>query len=178
VKGVVYNLLESCISREYGEDTWDDLLLSADLGGAYTSLGSYPDAEFVALIEAASQTLEQPPNTIVRWFGRHAMPLLAQQYPDLFAAHATLRSFVLALNRIHHSEVRKLYTDAELPTFSYDGSTEQVLLLEYRSPRRLCAFGEGLLEGAAALYDEQIRIEQPACMLRGDDHCTLQVSLR
>ena len=176
MKGVIYNLLESCVSSEYGEDARDDLLETAALDGAYTSLGSYPDRDFRALVSAASTLLERPQNDVVRWFGRNSLPLLAEQYPEFFERHASTRDFVLELNRIHHAEVRKLYADADLPTFSYDGTTEDVLVLGYRSTRRLCAFGEGLLEGVAAHFDEQILVEQPECMLRGDDHCTLRIS--
>jgi hypothetical protein len=136
------------------------------------------DQEFFALVSAASQAFGQPPDVIIRWFGRNALPLLAEQYPEIFTPHPSMREFVLALNRIHHAEVRKLYTDADLPIFSYDGTNQQMLVLEYRSTRKLCAFGEGLLEGAAAHYGEQIEVEQPDCMLRGDDHCTLQITLR
>jgi hypothetical protein len=178
MKGVIYNLLESCVSAEYGEDAWDDLLETAGVDGAYTSLGSYSDAEFVSLVSAASEAFAKPRDVIIRWFGRESVPLLAEQFPELFVAHPSMRDFVLALNRIHHSEVRKLYTDADLPTFGYDGTGERMLVLAYRSPRKLCAFGEGLLEGAAAHYGEQIEIEQPDCMLRGDDHCTIQITLR
>lgn len=178
VKGVVYNLLETCVSTEYGEDTWDDLLESAALDGAYTSLGSYPDADLRVLVSAASTALDRPENEIIRWFGARALPLLAEQYPEFFERHACTRDFVLALNRIHHAEVRKLYTDADLPTFSFDGSTEDVIVMGYRSKRRLCAFAEGLLEGAASHFGERLLIEQPDCMLRGDAHCTLRISVR
>lgn len=45
MKGVVFNVLEQVVSAEHGEDTWDRLLDEADLDGAYTSLGSYEDAD-------------------------------------------------------------------------------------------------------------------------------------
>lgn len=32
----MFNLLEQLVSRDYGEDTWDDLLDEAGLDGAYT----------------------------------------------------------------------------------------------------------------------------------------------
>ncbi len=178
VKGIVYNLLEACVSAEYGEATWDALLSAAEVDGAYTSLGSYPDAELFALVGAASAALELPPETIVRWFGRSAMPLLAERYPAFFTPHTGTRAFALTLNEIIHPEVRKLYPGADVPTFSFDASSPQTLVMGYRSTRRLCAFAEGLLEGAADHYDEQIVIEQPRCMLRGDDDCILEISLR
>jgi hypothetical protein len=178
VKGVVYNLLEECVSSEYGEDTWDDLLESAGLDGVYTSLGSYPDEELFSLVAAASDALGQPADSIIRWFGRCAMPLLASQYPGFFEPHANTRAFVLTLNGIIHPEVRKLYSGADVPTFTFDGSSDDLLVMGYRSKRKLCAFAEGLLEGAAIHYGEEIAIEQPRCMLRGDERCVLEISLR
>src|SRR5215204_2899039 len=97
VKGIVYNLLEELIVAEHGEDVWDELLDAAGLDGAYTSLGNYPDAQLMALVGAASQELDVPPDEVVRWFGRSALPLLAQRYPALFAPHDCVRSFVLTL---------------------------------------------------------------------------------
>ena len=40
MKGVVFNLLEEAVEREYGEETWDSLLESAELEGSYASVGS------------------------------------------------------------------------------------------------------------------------------------------
>lgn len=178
LKGIVYNLLEACVSDEYGEDTWDDLLEAAGLDGAYTSLGSYPDKDLFALVAAASVALGEPPDAVVRWFGRSAMPLLATQYPGFFAPHDDTRAFVLTLNGIIHPEVRKLYPGADVPMFSFDGSSDDLLVMHYRSGRKLCAFAEGLLEGAALHYGEQISIEQPQCMVRGDERCVLHISLQ
>ena len=39
MKGVVFNLLEQLVARDYGEDTWDALLDAGGLDGVYTSLG-------------------------------------------------------------------------------------------------------------------------------------------
>ena len=177
MKGIVYNLLEECVSREYGADTWDSLLDAAGLDGVYTSLGSYPDQNLFALVAAASDTLGQPADTVIRWFGRHALPILADQYPRFFAPHRTTRSFVLTLNDIIHPEVRKIYPGADVPVFDFDTSSD-VLVMGYRSSRKLCAFAEGLLEGAADHYGELIAITQPQCMLRGDESCVLEISLR
>lgn len=176
MKGIVFNLLEECVTAEYGEDTWDSLLDAAGLGGAYTSLGSYGDAELFKLVAAASSALGVPPEHIVRWFGRSAMPLLAGAYPGFFESHASTRPFVLTLNDIIHPEVRKVYPGAEVPEFDFDSSSETVLVMGYRSARKLCAFAEGLIEGAAAHFGEQAAITQPQCMHRGDDRCVFELS--
>jgi hypothetical protein len=178
MKGVVFNLLEEVVRREYSEDTWDALLEAARLDGVYTSLGNYPDAELGQLVAAASAALQTPPADIIRWFGRQALPLLADRFPGFFAPHQGTRSFLLTLNDIIHAEVRKIYPGADVPVFGYDTSSDTVLVMEYRSARELCAFAEGLIEGAAAFYGEEVSLRQPRCMHRGDDCCVLQIALK
>lgn len=173
MKGVVFNLLEAAVTRDYGEDTWDDLLAAAGLVGAYTTLGNYPDEELGRLVGAASESLGLPAQDIIRWFGREALPALAEAYPGFFAGHTGTRSFVLTLNDIIHPEVRKLYPGADVPTFEFADGDDGTLRMGYASHRRMCAFAEGLIEGAAAHFGERVSIDQPACMLRGDDHCDL-----
>lgn len=176
MKGVVFNLLEQVVSRDYGEDTWDELLETAGLVGAYTSLGSYPDDHLGRIVRAASDALDRPDQDVIRWFGREALPALAQGYPAFFTPHADTRSFVLALNDIIHPEVRKLYPGADVPEFEFDLSRDGTVRMGYGSHRKLCAFAEGLIEGAAGLFGEEVEIVQPLCMLRGDATCELEIT--
>jgi len=178
MKGIVFNLLEHIVRREHGEDAWDGLLDSAKLDGAYTSLGSYPDADLFKLVGAASAALKLPADTVVRWFARNALPLLANKYPQFFQPHKSTRPFLLTLNDIIHPEVRKIYPGADVPVFDFEASADDVLVMGYRSPRKLCAFAEGLIEGAAAHYGEEVTIEQPRCMHRGDEKCVLRITFR
>ena len=175
MKGVVFNLLEQVVSEEAGEAAWEQAIVESGVDGAYTSLGSYPDEDLMRLVAAASEALETPADDIVRWFGREALPVFRRSHGELFAAHESTRSFVLALNEIIHPQVRKLYPGADVPEFDFDTSSEEVLLMGYRSPRRLCAFAEGLLQGSAAHFGERVAIEQPVCMNRGDEKCVLKL---
>ena len=178
MKGIVFTLLEAVVRRDYGDDTWDDLLEAAELDGAYSSLGNYPDEEMTKLVGAASSVLAIPADDVVRWFGRNALPLLAKKHPQFFDAHKSTRPFLLTLNDVIHSEVRKLYPGADVPVFTYDGSSSEVLLMHYRSPRKLCALAEGFIEGTAAHFAEELSLDQPECMKRGDDKCVLRVYVR
>lgn len=175
MKGIVFNLLEQLVTRDHGPDTWDALLDSAGLDGVYTSLGSYPDADLGRLVGAASTALDAPPDEIVRWFGRNALPLFAERYPHLFAPHTSARTFVLTLNDMIHPEVRKLYPGADVPEFEFEVAPGGGLLMGYRSSRRLCSFAEGLLEGAAEHYGEELNVHQSECMKRGDERCLLAI---
>ena len=176
MKGIVFNRLEDLVRRDYGDETWETLLEKSGVGGAYTSLGSYEDAEMYRLVAAATELLGTEAASVIRWLGREALPILAQRYPEFFAPHTTTRSFVLTLNDIIHPEVRKLYPGADVPDFDFELPGPNRLRMTYRSPRRLCAFAEGLIEGAAAYYGERVDITQPACMHRGDPACVLDLT--
>lgn len=177
MKGVIFNLLEEIIRREHGEAAWDGLLETARLDGAYTSLGSYPDEHLTALVKAASAALKQPPEAIVRWFGRRALPLLAQRYPRFFEGHRSTLPFLLTLNDVIHTEVRKVYPGAEVPVFTFDVSTADRLVMGYQSSRGLCALAHGFIEAAAMHYGESLVVEQTECTHRGDPRCVFSISL-
>ena len=175
MKGIVFNLLEEAVSNAYGDAAWDRLLDAAGLEGAYTSLGSYDDAEIAALVRTAAAALQIPEDTVLRWFGRRAMPMLARRYPMFFDSHADVRSFLLSLNDIIHPEVGKLYPGARTPEFDFDTSVAGVLKIGYASPRRLCALADGFLHGAATHFGERIEVDQHECMHRGDARCVFHV---
>lgn len=175
MKGIIFNLLEDVVTAQYGEEAWDDLLDATGLTGAYTSLGSYPDAEIEKLVLASADALKMPPNEILRWFGRKAMPLLATRYPTFFNEHRTTLSFVLSVNEIIHPEIRKLYAGAHCPNFRFEQTPDGNLLMGYNSPRKLCALAQGFIEGASDHFDETIDVTHPECMHRGDAKCLISI---
>lgn len=176
MKGVVFNLLEDVTIESYGEAAWDDVLEAADLDGAYTSLGSYPDHHLTGLVNGVADSTRRAPDEVLRWFGRAAITRLARAYPAFFEPYRTTRDFLLTLNEIIHPEVRKLYPGADVPDFGMV-LTDEGLTMIYESHRRMCAFATGLIEGAADHYGEQVWIVEPRCMNRGDDHCELRIRL-
>lgn len=175
MKGVVFNLFEAVVTRDHGEDAWDQLLERAGLMGAYTSLGNYADQDLTRLVEATSELLGMASGEVLRWFGREAMPLLAQHYPVFFTPHRSTRPFLLDLNHIIHTEVRKLYPGAEVPFFDFHHDPDGSLLMGYQSARRLCELARGFIEGAARHYGEAIQFEQLSCMLSGDAKCQFRI---
>jgi hypothetical protein len=174
MKGIIFNLVEEVVIGQYGEDAWDALLDAAGVDGSYTSLGSYPDEDLFALVGAAATRLDLPADQVVRLLGRESIPLLADRYPTFFDPHTTTSGFLLTLNDIIHPEVRKLYPGAEVPTFGFADSGANELVIRYQSARQLCALAEGFIEGAAVHYGEQVEVDQPECMHRGDQHCLLR----
>jgi predicted hydrocarbon binding protein len=177
MKGIVFNLLEQVMVRQFGEDTWDSLLEAAELEGSYTSLGSYPDQDMQKLVVAASKVMATTPSEVLRWFGRKAIPVLEERYPHFFSAHASTRPFILSVNSIIHPEVRKIYPGADVPVFDFRDAPDGALLMGYESARKLCALAQGFVEGAAAHYGEVFHFEHLKCMHKGDSKCLFRLSL-
>ncbi len=178
MKGVVFNLLEEVVARHHGPDVWDDLLDAAGVGGSYTSIGSYADAEMEALVAVAGTALGLSRAEVLRWFGQQAMTVLSERYAAFFEPHNSTRPFILSVNSIIHPEVRKLYAGAGCPHFQFreEGGPAGPLLMTYQSPRRLCALAQGFVEGASAHYGETADFQHVHCMEHGDATCDFKVS--
>jgi hypothetical protein len=159
MKGIIFNAVADAVIGLGGEDLWDELLEAANLGGAYTSLGSYPDAELFALVEAASNKLEKEPADVLAIVGELAFPHLSGRHPELVGDHTGAISLLCTLNDVIHPEVLKLYPDASCPDFTTLRREDNELDLLYRSERRLPQLAIGLIRGAANLYEEEVAID-------------------
>jgi len=179
VTGIIFNLLEEAVTRRYGPEAWTRMLAEVGVGG-YLPFDRYPDEDLFALLEALPVEdfgdTPGPPTMAdrLRWFGRAAVPLLAERYPLIFAPHNSAESFLLALNEILHpggppADVEAGPLDLEVLTSGPSGG----LVLGYRSVRRLCAMAEGFVAGAADYFGQRVSIEQPRCQLHGEERCAL-----
>lgn len=174
MKGIVFNVLQEIVQESAGEEAWDDVIERAGVSGVYTSLGSYSDDELgaIASVLAADAGLSIP--DALRWVGEQSIPHFHTRYPRLFDHDGTL-AMVLALNRIIHPEVYKLYPGAEPPQFEYTSVDAQHLQIKYISRRQMCTFAEGLVLGAAKIYNESVEVSQSSCKLRGDAECLIEI---
>jgi hypothetical protein len=176
VTGIIFNLLEEAVTRHLGAGAWAEMLATVDVGG-YLPFDRYPDDEFFRLLGALPVDSEMNAEDRLRWFGRAAVPLLAERYPLIFAPHRSAESFLLTLNAILHpggppADVEAGPLDLEVLEVDPPGG----LVLGYRSARRLCALAEGFVTGTADYYGEHVQIQQPRCMLHGDERCALVVT--
>ena len=174
VTGIIFNLLEEAVTRRFGAGAWAAMLAKVDVGG-YLPFDRYPDDELFRLLGALPVAPEMNAEERLRWFGRAAVPLLAERYPLIFAPHHSAESFLLTLNAILHpgghppADVEAGPLDLEVLEVDPPGG----LVLGYRSVRRLCALAEGFVTGTADYYGEQVQIQQPRCMLHGEERCAL-----
>ena len=128
-------------------------------GGAYTSVGTYPHEEIIALVTALSQETGIPGPDLVRTFGKYLFGRFALAYPRFFQGVDNSFLFLSGIEDVIHADVRKLYPDAELPTFEVN-MTPDSLTLTYFSEHPFVDLAQGLIEGCVAYFGEAIDIRR------------------
>lgn len=143
-----------------GQDTVDDLLDSCQLssGGAYTALGTYDHQEMVTLVVRLSELTSTPVPDLLKAFGKHLLGRFVTLYPDFFRQAPTSYDLLERIEHHIHVEVRKLYPDAELPSFDCRRPSAGALVMTYSSSRPFADLAEGLIRGCIAHYGEPVRL--------------------
>ena len=162
MKGLLFTEFLDYIAATHGHDMVDDVIGDCRLPnrGAYTSVGNYDHAEMQALVAALAQRSGAGASDILEQFGRHLCCRFVELYPAFFRSKSCLFDFLESVHDNIHVEVKKLYPDAEFPSFrthTRDGSS---LELDYRSCRPLAALAEGLILGASDYFHEPVGIFQ------------------
>jgi len=180
MKGIIFNLLEDFIVEKLGEEGYDKIIESCDLETRepFVGPGSYPDGDLFALAGKAAEAMGTPLPDALRAFGRFCIPELAKRFPAFFNPHDNPKGFLKSVESVIHTEVRKLYEDAEPPHFEYEDPAPDRLVMRYRSRRRLCRLMEGLLEGVGDYYKTPISQRQRGCMLDGADECVFELEFQ
>jgi hypothetical protein len=143
-----------------GQDMADDLLDGCELpsGGAYTALGTYDHAEMVQLVVRLSELTKTPVPDLLKTFGNHLLGRFVMLYPGFFSEAATTYDLLERVEDYIHVEVRKLYPDAELPSFDCHRPEPGRLTMSYSSSRPFADLAEGLIQGCINHYDEQVKV--------------------
>ncbi|MGI9024223.1 MAG: heme NO-binding domain-containing protein [Burkholderiaceae bacterium] len=120
--------------------------------------GTYDHAEMVALCNALAEHTGESATDLIESFGVQLSGAFARGYPEFFGRCSHLFDFLESIEGHIHVEVRKLYPDAELPTFTIHERSASRLVMDYRSTRRLGTLAEGLIAGSAQRFGVEARV--------------------
>lgn len=161
MKGVIFTEFLDFVDARLGAQLAETIIADANPphGGAYTAVGTYPFTEMAALLGALSRRTGRNREELLLSFGQFLGQSLARRYPAFFESHDNLFDFLASIHDQVHVEVRKLYPDAELPSFCLSSRGPGWVDFDYQSCRALEHLAEGLISAAAAYYDETITIQ-------------------
>lgn len=164
MKGIVFTEFIDMVEDRFSPEVADRMIQAAELpgAGAYTAVGTYPHTELMRMVAALARELGTPAPALVGAFGGHLAGRFARAFPQFFAQQPDLFGFLASIDSHIHVEVRKLYPDAELPSFAVEHRDAQRMALRYRSPRCLQDLAAGLIAGCAAHYGEQVTVRHEA----------------
>jgi hypothetical protein len=162
VKGLVFTEFIDMVDDRFSLETSERLIETCELpsGGVYTSVGTYDAAEMMALVGGLSELTGVPVPELLREFGGHLFGRFVIAFPEFFAGIDSTLEFLPRVEDYVHLEVRKLYPDAELPTFTCERPEAGVLVMTYRSHTDVPDLAEGLIHACIAHFDDDLDVSR------------------
>ena len=147
MKGIVFTEFLDLVEDKFGLEVLDKILTQSDLesGGVYTSVGTYSFSEMLQLLQHLSAHTSISIDDLLLVYAEHFFGVIEESYPGLLATYKDPIEMLSSIENHIHVEVRKIYPDAELPTFEVIEKTQDTLVMIYKSSRAMHHFGLGLM---------------------------------
>ncbi|MBY6188587.1 heme NO-binding domain-containing protein [Marinobacter hydrocarbonoclasticus] len=164
MKGMIFTELMDMVDDRFGMETTEAVLRDARLpsGGAYTRVGDYPHEEILELVRTLSQHLGVPERELMVAYGEHLFSRLLTMYPASLESCQNVFDFLMHLEYEIHRQVKKLYDNANPPTFDFGSRTHDRMVMTYHSHRPLGPVAEGLIIGCIRHFDEPLTLTSEA----------------
>ncbi|NKI30725.1 heme NO-binding domain-containing protein [Croceivirga thetidis] len=161
MKGIVFDEFLQMVEANYGLITVDSIITKSDLpsGGVYTTVGTYDFNEMVALVTELSQEIDVPVPDLLHHFGHYLFDSLVKTHPEVVSSYSSPLSLIASIEDHIHVHVKKLYPDAELPTFKILEQTDTQLRLVYTSSRGLYMLAKGLMEKTFEHFGQKVNVD-------------------
>ena len=158
MKGIVFQEFILMVEDQFSVETADAMMTSSTLqtGGAYTCVGTYDHGEIVEMVGHLSAATGIAVPALLRTFGQSLFNSLTARYPQHLKNVTSTYELLSVLDNKIHVDVKKLYPDAELPTFEPSSADAGTMTLVYRSKRPFADLAEGMIAGAIAHFNESI----------------------
>ena len=162
MKGMIFTEFLEMVEEQFSLDMVDTIISDTNVpsGGAYTAVGTYPHTEMVQLVVSLSTKSNIPVPALLNAFGERLFARFAVRYADLLTTATSSFAFLEQLESSVHTEVRKLYPEAELPRFECSQLSDGRMQMLYTSKRSMADLAQGLMTGCFQHFREQIEIER------------------
>lgn len=161
MKGIVFTEFLDLVEDKFGLEMVDKIITQSELesNGAYTAIGTYKFSEMLQLLQNLSNNTGISSDDLLLVYAEHFFSVLESSYPDLIASYSDPIEMISSIENHIHVEVRKIYPDAELPTFEVLEKTPNSLVMIYKSSRAMHHFGLGLMNKTFEHFNSTASIE-------------------
>jgi len=160
MKGMVFTELVEFVEEQFGFEVADAMLEASLLPnkGAYTQAANYSFAELGAIVGKLSQITGVEAAVLIEAYGRYLFGRIVTLYPPMTQNFTEAIPFIAQVETFIHPEVKKLYPDADLPSFEVISQSNRELIIDYISTKPLVPLAHGLMHGAADFFRQSIEI--------------------
>lgn len=164
MKGIVFTEFFEFVEAQTSPVVLQKVINASELEseGVYTATGTYPVCEMGALVSTLAETTATESSKLMNGFGQHLLRYFAASSPHFFQAHDNTFDFLSTIESHIHVDVKKLYPDAELPTFKVIEHTPSRFVINYSSTRGLGDLCEGLMEATLDYYGQTAKVSRVA----------------
>ncbi|MBR9814028.1 hypothetical protein GYB61_09265 [bacterium] len=161
MKGMVFTEFLELVEDRFGLEDADAIIEASgsEHGGSYTAVGNYDYKEMVHMVVALSERSGIAIEDLLHVFGEHLFTVFHRKYGNFFEGVESAIEFLGSIEDTIHVEVRKLYPDAELPSFAYPERSDTRLIMDYQSTRPLAHFAYGLINGCVKHFGAPLKVE-------------------
>lgn len=147
MKGIVFTEFLDLVEQKFGLEMVDKIISQSNLEseGAYTAIGTYNFSEMLQLLQNLSNNTNISIDDLLLVYAEHFFSVIETSYPGLLATYKDPIEMLSSIEDHIHVEVRKIYPEAELPSFVVESKTENSLVMIYKSNRAMHHFGLGLM---------------------------------
>jgi hypothetical protein len=148
MKGFIFTNFIEFVETNHGLEMVDEMITNCNLPseGIYSSFSNYDFDELVSLLTYVSQKTNVNPEILLEKFGAFVFPYLIGKHSYIIEHFDSALDLIAGIENHIHIEVRKLYSDADLPTFRVVEKSTKKLTIIYNSSKGLTYFAIGLIK--------------------------------
>ena len=175
VHGSIFYLLRKFVIQAYSQEMWDKLNDEAKTLGDYEMTKSYPLDEINSIVKVASIHTGFSIHELQMKFGEYLVPDLFSLYSSYVNPAWKTMEIIEHTERVMHGAVRKLNSTANPPILNVTRVSDQLIMVDYYSKRKMGSLAVGIIRGIAKYYNEEDKIEVTALSDPDDDRVQIRV---
>ncbi|MCC2545143.1 heme NO-binding domain-containing protein [Hymenobacter sp. BT175] len=158
--GSIFILLKRFVQTHYDYSTWIKLIELSGLSSADFDINTvYPDEHIYQLVGQAAEMTGIPAEVLQEKFGEFLVPDLMLVYSKYVQPEWRTLEMIENTEHTMHGQVRRNHAEASPPVLHVTRVSENELLVDYISKRRMGALAVGITRGLANYFDEGDRIK-------------------